>query len=174
MKTIDSNAWEVEDPSQAESKNIDSFPEEWKDEFEGLLFLGHLQREITSIPMHKFVIRTLTVNDQLEVSLVAKPYLETIGYGRAYKSAIVAASLVEIDGRPFISPKKNNNMVQQKFDYLTNNWHDIVVDTLYNEQQALENKVVIVLQELNIIEPVIPLDIFEQEETSTDTPKDGN
>ena len=91
MTNINNDGWGIEDLSQTESKNIDTFPEEWKDEFEGLLFVGYLQREITSIPFHKFVVRTLTINEKLEISLITKPYLDSIGYGRAYKAAVVAA-----------------------------------------------------------------------------------
>ena len=59
--------------------DMNTFPDEWKDEFEGLLFLGQLKREVTRIPFHKFVVSTLTVNDKLEISLLTKPYLDTIG-----------------------------------------------------------------------------------------------
>lgn len=173
MTTQNNAGWENEDLSQTESKNIDSFPEEWKEEFEGLLFLGRLQREVTRIPFHKFVVRTLTVNEKLEVSLIAKPFIETIGYGRAYKTAVVAAGLVSVDGRDLIPANKGINVIRQKYEYVVNNWYDSVVEILYNEIDALENRVVLVLQELGIIEPVIPINVFVDEEEDDDTPKDG-
>ena len=173
MTTQNNAGWENEDLSQTESKNIDSFPEEWKEEFEGLLFLGRLQREVTRIPFHKFVVRTLTVNEKLEVSLIAKPFIETIGYGRAYKTAVVAAGLVSVDGRDLIPANKGINVIRQKYEYVVNNWYDSVIEILYNEIDALENRVVLVLQELGIIEPVIPINVFVDEEEDDDTPKDG-
>lgn len=173
MTTQNNAGWENEDLSQTESKNIDSFPEEWKEEFEGLLFLGRLQREVTRIPFHKFVVRTLTVNEKLEVSLIAKPFIETIGYGRAYKTAVVAAGLVSVDGRDLIPSNKGINVIRQKYEYVVNNWYDSVIEILYNEIDALENRVVLVLQELGIIEPVIPINVFVDEEEDDDTPKDG-
>ena len=172
MTNINNDGWGIEDLSQTESKNIDTFPEEWKDEFEGLLFVGYLQREITSIPFHKFVVRTLTINEKLEISLITKPYLESIGYGRAYKAAVVAAGLMSVDGKELIPSNRNINVVRQKYDYVTDNWYDAVIDILYEEIDTLENRVMMVLQELNIIEPILPQDIFEQEE-ETDNPKGG-
>jgi len=172
MTTNNNPGWGTEDLPQTEN-NITSFPEEWKDEFEGLLFLGRLQKEVTRIPYHKFVVRTLTVNEKLEVSLLAKPYIETIGYGRAYKTAVVAAGLVSVDGRDMIPLSKGINVIRQKFEYIVNNWYDTVVDFLYEEIDSLETRVILVLQELGIIEPVVPMSIFEQTEEEKDTPKDG-
>ena len=172
MTNINNDGWGSEDLSQTESKNIDTFPDEWKDEFEGLLFVGYLQREITRIPFHKFVVRTLTINEKLEISLITKPYLDSIGYGRAYKAAVVAAGLMSVDGKELIPSNRNINIVRQKYDYVTDNWYDTVIDILYEEIDALENRVMMVLQELNIIEPILPEDIFEQEK-ETDNPKGG-
>ena len=78
------------------------FPEEWKQPFEGLLYLGYLHKEIKKIPFHTFVVRTLTVNEKLEITLVTKDYQDTVGYGRAYRAAVVAAGLESVDGRELI------------------------------------------------------------------------
>jgi hypothetical protein len=155
------------------NKNVETFPNEWKDEFEGLLFVGYLQREITRIPFHKFVVKTLTINDKLEISLLTKPYLESVGYGRAYKAAVVAAGLVSVDGKELVPSNKNINVIKQKYDYVVNNWYDTTVELLYNEIEALENRVIIVLQELGIISPVMPMNIFQDEDEEIDIPKDG-
>jgi len=173
MTTENKNGWGIEDLSQTVSKGIDSFPNEWKDEFEGLLFLGKLENEVTRIPYHKFVVRTLTINEKLEVSLLAKPFIETIGYGRAYKASIVAAGLVSVDGRDMVPLSKGLNVIRQKYEYIVNNWYDTVIDILYEEIDKLENRVIFVLQELGIIEPLLPQGIFEQTEEEKDTPKDG-
>jgi len=173
MKTNKNNGWENEDLSQTVSKMSASFPIEWRDEFEGLLFLGKLEKEVDRIPYHKFVVKTMTVNEKLEVSLLAKPFIETVGYGRAYKAAVVAAGLVSVDGRDMVPLSKNTNVIRQKYDYIVNNWYDTVVDILYEEIDKLETRVVFVLEELGIIEPLIPMDVFEQTEEEKDTPKDG-
>jgi len=173
MTTDIKNGWENEDLSQTESKGSDSFPIEWRDEFEGLLFLGKLEKEVNSIPYHKFVVRTLTINEKLEVSLLAKPFIETIGYGRAYKASVVAAGLISVDGRDMVPLSKGINVIRQKYEYIVNNWYDTVVDILYEEISALETKVILILQELGIFDPVTPESVFEQTEEEKDTPKGG-
>jgi hypothetical protein len=119
------------------------------------------------------VVRTLNVNEKLEVSLITKPYQDTIGYGRAFKTAVVAAGLVSVDGKDLIPSSKSINVVRQKYDYVANNWYDATIDLLYDEIDALENRVVLVLQELGVLEPIIPDNIFEIDEENIDTPKDG-
>ena len=117
MTDISNNGWGSTELPQTDliiNNNVDTFPEEWKDEFEGLLYVGYLQREVTQIPFHKFVVRTLNVNEKLEVSLITKPYLESIGYSRAYKAAIVAAGLMSVDGKQLVPSSKNINVVRQK------------------------------------------------------------
>lgn len=156
-----------------ETEDISTFPEAWKDEFEGLLFLGYLQSEVTQIPFHKFVVKTLTINEKIEVSLLTKSYVDTIGFNRAWKAATVAAGLVSVDGRPLISSNKSINSLQQKFDYVTQNWYDIVVELLYEQIQQLEDKVIVVLGELGIIPKIVPDSVFEGDDEN-DTPKDGN
>jgi hypothetical protein len=173
MNTDTNTGWGTEDLSQTDSKGIDAFPNEWKDEFEGLLFLGKLEKEVDRIPYHKFVVRTLTINEKLEVSLLAKPFIETIGYGRAYKASVVAAGLVSVDGRDMVPLSKGINVIRQKYDYIINNWYDTVIDILYQEIETLETKVIIILEQLGIIEPLIPNSVFEQTEEEKDTPKGG-
>ena len=166
------NGWGNVDLPQTENENIDTFPEAWKDEFEGLLYLGYLQKEITKIPFHKFVIKTLTINEKLEISLICKPHTDMIGYSRAYKAAVVAAALVSVDGRELIASSKNTNALKQKYDYVVNNWYDTVIDLIYDECESLEYKVVWVLQELGIISQITPESVFADEEEN-DSPKDG-
>ena len=137
------------------------------------MFLGYLQREVTKIPFHKFVIKTLNINDKLEVSLITKPYMDSSGFGRAYKAAIVAASLVSVDGKQLVPSNRNINVVRQKYDYVIDNWYDSTIDLLYEEVDSLENRVIFVLQELGILEPFVDFNIFEQTEEEKDTPKDG-
>jgi hypothetical protein len=151
-----------------------TFPDEWKIQFEGLLYLGYLSKEVTSIPFHHFVVRTLTVAEKLEVSLLTKEYVDTIGYGRAYRAAIVAAGLQYVDGRELLPATTGTKVLRQKFDYVVNGWYDSVIDILYKEIDDLEGQVLRVLQELGIFKvnsDVTP--IFKDEEDTNDSPKDG-
>lgn len=156
-----------------ETEVLEYFPEEWKKEFEGLLYLGHLETVVTSIPFHTFVVRTLTVNEKLGVSLITKDYQDTIGYGRAYRAAVVAAGLQQVDERILLDGAKGSNVLRQKFDYVTNGWYDSVIDILYAEIDRLEARVLQVLEEVGIINSNKPTPIFEDEEDNSDIPKDG-
>ena len=151
----------------------DAFPDKWKEEFKGLLYLGHLEKEVTSIPFHKFVVRTLTVNEKLEVSLLTKDYIDTIGYNRAYRAAVVAAGLVSVDNRPLLPSDTKTNIFRQKWEYVTTGWYDAVIDTLYQEIDTLEGKVLEVLQELGMFKSDRPIPIFEDEKEGDDDPKGG-
>jgi len=152
----------------------DSFPEKWKQEFEGLLYLGYLRKEVLDIPFHKFVVRTLTINEKLEISLLTKEYVDTIGYGRAYRAAVVAAGLETVDGRTLLPSNKGTNVLRQKFEYVINSWYDAVIDVLFKHIDELEGQVLIVLQELGIYKSgaeVVP--IFEDEVDDKEDPKGG-
>jgi len=156
-----------------EFQELETFPDEWKQEFEGLLYLGYLEKEVTSIPFHTFVVRTLTVSEKLAVSLLTKEYVDTVGFGRAYRAAVVAAGLQSVDGRDMIESSKSNNVLRQKYDYVTNGWYDAVIDTLYGAIDELEGSVIRVLAEIGMISLDKIEPIFKDEEESPDTPKDG-
>lgn len=150
------------------------FPEEWKEPFEGLLYLGYLHKEVKKIPFHTFVVRTLTVNEKLEITLATKDYQDTVGYGRAYRAAVVAAGLESVDGRELIPSVKGTNTFRQKFEYVINSWYDNVIDILFAEIDELEGQVFKVLQEIGIFpKDSIITPIFKDEEESGDTPKGG-
>ncbi len=137
-----------------------AFDERWKNDFEGLLYLGKLEKEVTSIPLHKFVVRTLTVNEQLEVLLITQPYADGIGYTRAYKSAVVAAGLVSVDGRDLVPTDKKFNVFQQKWEYVTNGWYEPVIDVLYEEIDQLHTRMIKVCQEIGVLpneDEIVPI-----------------
>ena len=128
-----------------------TFDDKWKRDFEGLLYLGKLEKEVISIPLHKFVVRTLTVNEQLEVLLITQPYADGIGYARAYKAAVVAAGLVSVDGKELVPTAKDSNILRQKWDYVTNGWYEPVVDVLYDEIDQLHARMIEVCQEIGVL-----------------------
>ena len=160
--------------SEIDPRGIDAFPEQWKEEFEGLLYLGYLRKEVKTIPFHTFVVRTLTVNDKLEVALASKDYQDSLSYGRAYRAAIVAAGLETVDGRELVSSSRGSNTFGQKLEYIVNNWYDAVVDVLYQEIDQLEGKVLVILRELGVLPSLeAHSPIFEDQKKSSDNPKDG-
>src|SRR4051812_1732262 len=78
-----------------------SFDGRWRQEFEGLAYLGHLEAEV-KIPYHTFQVRTLKTGEKIRVVELIKPLEDSVGYARAYRAAVVAAALVLVDGQPLL------------------------------------------------------------------------
>jgi hypothetical protein len=150
-----------------------SFPEKWKASFEGLLYLGYLEKQV-EIPFHKFLVRTLTAGEKINISLITAELSDTLGYGRAYRSAVVAAGLVLVDDQKLIAAEKDVDLLRQKYDYVITSWHDPIIDILFEAINELEGQVVEVLQELDIINIPTTQPIFEENEEGGDDPKDGS
>lgn len=112
-------------------------------DFEGLMYLGYLSDEFVWAG-HKFVIRTLTVGELLEVGLVQKRYRESLGDNRAYTAAIVAACIVNVDGKPLPQPISRDvadTRLAAQFRYVADNWYPWVIDQIYMRYLGLESRV---------------------------------
>lgn len=141
---------EPELPEDRTSK-LPAFPDNWKEEFEGLTFLGYLE-DVVEIPSHRFVIHTLTVGEKLQIGLTTKEFEGTLGYARAYRAAVVAAALQEVDGRPILVASKGTSVIRQKFDYVVNLWFDPIVDLLYERVNLLEARVLELMRVLGVVD----------------------
>jgi len=151
-----------------------SFPNEWKIPYEGLLYLGYLEKEV-EIPFHKFIVRTLTSGEKIKISLITSELTDTLGYGRAYRSAVVAAGLVSVDGRKLIVSEKEVDTLTQRYNYVTASWRDPIIDILFEAINDLEGQVLTVLDELEIVKINKIVPVFEDEtRASDDDPKDGS
>ena len=154
--------------------HTNAFPEKWKSPFEGLLYLGYLEDEV-EIPFHKFVVRTLTSGEKIKISLITAELSDTLGYGRAYRAAVVAAGLISVDGQKLIISEKDVDTLTQRYNYVINSWHDPVIDILFEAINKLEGNVLSVLDELDIIKINKVTPIFEDDKEASDAdPKDGN
>ena len=126
-----------------------SFNSRWRNEFEGLAYLGHLEGEV-KIPYHAFTVRTLTTGEKIRVVALVREHEQSIGYARAYRAAIVAAALTLVDGKPLLVGQKNLDVIPQRYRYITDNWYDYVIDILYDKVNELEGQVLEVLKELGV------------------------
>lgn len=131
------------------------FDPKWQTTFEGLAYIGHLEATV-SIPYHSFVVRTLTVGEKVKVAEMIKHLEDSLGYARAYRAAVASAGLVSVDGQPLLVGSRNIDAISQKFKYMVDNWHDFVIDIIYEKINELEGQVIKVLEELGI---------FSQQET---------
>lgn len=117
-----------------------SFPEDWKKEFEGLTYIGALSSTIKLTNYHTFTIRTLLPAEKIEISIILKDLEDSMGYGRGYRAAVVAASVTLVDGKPIMAFDKNNSPIREKYDYVINTYYDPVIDAVYSEVDKLEGR----------------------------------
>jgi hypothetical protein len=93
-------------------RSLDEFPEEVREDVEGLAWLGYLEDSFDLFG-HSFVVRTLKGDEELLAGLLTKDYESTMTQGKAFAWANVALSLVSVDGDedfcPEIGPDRQAN-----------------------------------------------------------------
>lgn len=127
----------------AEEEPLPEFDPQWRDEFEGLAFIGSLKRTFTYLG-HQFVIRTLNVDEVMEIALLTKPYQGTMADVKAYQAAVVAACVVTVDGQAPPIPITNeatDTILLNRFNYVRRHWFPPVLDAIYTNYLLLENTV---------------------------------
>jgi len=82
---------------------VPPFDERYKEDFEGLMFLGALTASFSYIG-HKFIIRTLTSFEYLAAARVTKSFEDTIGANRAQATVVAALCIVSVDGKQLPIP----------------------------------------------------------------------
>jgi hypothetical protein len=116
--------------------------EEEQQNFENILTFGK-KTALDEVFGHSVYLSTLTVEEELQVGLLVKPYLNTDAYYRAYKTAVVAASVKEIDGQPLYQPmsahEDSNSIMRKKWDKVKT-YYPVIVDSMYNCVTKLEEE----------------------------------
>lgn len=74
-----------------------------REDLEGLLFLGRLEKTFRFWG-HRFVVRTLTVEDHLEIGQLIASWKDTYAETLSWQAAVVAAAVVSVDGQPLPVP----------------------------------------------------------------------
>lgn len=99
-----------------------------------LLNLGALKARI-SVRDHDIVIRTLKVDEELEIGLLIHKFMGTIEEGRALATAVVAASIETVDGSPLVDAGLGpaENTLSRKFDYVRTKMYWPVIKIIYEE-----------------------------------------
>jgi hypothetical protein len=115
-----------------------TFDERYKQPFHGLAYLGALTNTFEWLG-HKFVIRTLTADEELAVALLIKEWEGTIGAQRAYVMAVGALSCVSIDNDALPTPVTDvpgYAWAFQKFNYAKGRWYHYTFDKIYEQYQV--------------------------------------
>lgn len=119
---------------------LPEFDPKHREAFEGLLYLGRLQ-DTFSLWGHTFVVRTLTTEQLAEIGLLVKPYQGSAVENAVYQSAVVAASVVTVDGKALpsaITIDDSDTLGAVRFPYVMRNWMPPVREAVYNKCLALE------------------------------------
>lgn len=127
----------------ASRTDLPVFDERHRDDFQGLLFLGALQKKFRWLG-HTFLIRTLTTDELLMVGQIIKEYEGTVSATKAYTTSIVAMCTTSVDGEHLPFPYKEGpdlDFALDRFKYVARNWYPFTIDAIYNEYLALEEKV---------------------------------
>lgn len=134
----------AEDESVGEgTETLPEFDIRCRQDFDGLLYLGRLTHEFVWMG-HKFVIRTLTTGETLEIGLLQRPYVDSLADVKAYQAGVVAACVLTVDGKPMPGPITNeptDTGLRNRFEYVLQNWFPPILNVVYEEYLLLEERV---------------------------------
>lgn len=128
----------------------EGFDPRFRQDFEGLLFIGKLTDNFTWLG-HRFVIRTIPSDDLLEIGLLHKPFNATVSDVKAYQMLVVAATIVSIDGQqpPFpISNEVGDTLLNNRFRWVQKSLFPPTIDVIYERYLILEKRVEDVIEEM--------------------------
>lgn len=126
--------------SQDEVSN--SFDPRWREPFEGLLFIGALRKPFRWLG-HTYVLRTLRDGELMDVGLLIKPYMGTMGETKAYQTGVLAVALETVDGKalplpPILDEGEGSLVVlTDRFNHIRR-FYPPTIDHLYNRWLELE------------------------------------
>lgn len=124
-----------------QSDPMDDLSPELQEAVEGLAWLGHLE-DTFEFAGHTFTLRTLTGEEELLASVVAKEYRETLGEPKAWVWAQLALALQVVDEDPDFCPPlgpDKKEFARARFRWVTSRWHWPVAEQLmifYNRLMA--------------------------------------
>lgn len=120
----------------AESTIGEVFPEEYKQPFLGLLYVGAMKKTV-EYAGHKIVLKTLTQGDELRVGQLTREYVGTRSELNAVKLYMVAAAIESVDGNSMLSALcEDVDPITTKADHLKK-WYACVVEFLYEEYSSM-------------------------------------
>jgi len=120
-----------------------------EDEAVELINAGRKERVVT-VFNRVLHLRTLTIEEELKVSEITKPYLQSDGYLRAYRTAVVAAAIRTIDNKLLFNPISENDfeeIIRKKFEILLG-YYPLAVDQIFARYQEMEKELFELVQKL--------------------------
>lgn len=107
-----------------------------------LIYRGHLTSQVY-IGGREIKLRTLRIGEELEAAMLVDRYKDSVEAARALATAIVAAAITSVDGKPLVqSLGPTENTLETRLNYLLKNWYWITVREVYAEYNRLMRRVV--------------------------------
>lgn len=98
----------------------------------------------------KIHLRTLTIDEELKVSEITKPFIGSDGYPRAYRTAVVAAAIRTIDGELLFNPLSESEfdrIIAEKFKKLLD-YYPLGVDQIFAQYREMELELLALVEKL--------------------------
>lgn len=141
---------------QRPPEDVPAAPPVSEDSFK-LLFNGRLTDRV-EYGGHTFGLRTLSIGEELRVTEIIKPYINNdLAQGRAYATAVVAASLTDVDGEPFggIPLGPADDRLPRRYDEVSD-WNWVFIDQIYQKYLELEQRQAEAVEEVDKKKGMIP------------------
>lgn len=122
-----------------EDPGLDQFSDEVRQDVEGLMWLGHLEDDFEFCG-HRFTIRTLKADEELNAALISKEYIESMGQAKAWQWAQVALSLTAVDGNEEFCPPAGPDkqaFARARFKWVTEKWYGPTLAYIFNRFMQL-------------------------------------
>jgi len=133
----------IEEPEQREEPEVTELTEQERRDFSSLMTCGRRYKTI-SVMGHTVKIQTLKTGDEMRIGLFTKKYLDSqLGFQRAYQSAVCAAGICEVQGKPLfqsLSPVTDEDEIFAKNLEEIQKYYPIVVTQIFDEIIKLERE----------------------------------
>ena len=127
----------------------DNLTPEESSQFTNLVMVGALSRTY-GIEGHKITLKTLTVDENLQLGSLLKEHANSYRFQQAMKAIIAAASIVTLDGLPLVQRLSPNSLpvrVSEKFE-VVKDYYQPVIDAIYARFIELEQELEPILSRL--------------------------
>lgn len=129
-------------PEEPETE-VTELTDQERNDFASLLTCGRRYKTI-NVMGHTVKIQTLKTGDEMRIGLYTKNYLDSqLGFQRAYQTAVCAAGIREVQGKPLfssLSAVTNEDEIFDKCVDAVKEYYPIVVTQIFSEIMNLERE----------------------------------
>ena len=133
---------EEEKVTDDRGNEITELSDEERAQFRDLLTVG-LRTKTTEVLGHTIVISSISSDDEIRIGTKVKEHSDSPAYSRAYQVGTIAASLQQLDGKPFyesIFAGEDPSVAFEARYAKVVTIHPLVAQLIYNEIAALDGE----------------------------------